>query len=180
MDHSTRADLLTADFQLAREGRLDVYWIPFERLNPTAKVVIVGLTPGYSQMETAFTAARDALRAGSSTAETLAYIDRSASFAGAMRTNMVKMLDTIGLADALGINSTFELFGSRDELVHTTSALRYPVFVNRRNTGSNPAVPRSPLLRSYVRDLLAPEVTAVPDALVIPLGKATSPASGAS
>ncbi len=98
-----------------------VYWIPFERLNPTAKVVIAGLTPGYGQMEEAFVAARDAVRAGLSTAEALAHIDRCASFAGNMRTNMVRMFDEIGLSAALGIASSAELFADQDYLVHTTS-----------------------------------------------------------
>jgi hypothetical protein len=169
----TRDQLVSTDFLLASEGRLTVYWIPFERLNPTASVVIAGLTPGYGQMLAAFTAARDAVREGLDTEEILAQVARAASFAGAMRTNMVWMLDAIGLANALEINSTAELFGDHDDLVHATSALRYPVFVAGKNYGgSNPPVHRSPLLTSYVRDLLGPELMAVPQALIVSLGKA--------
>lgn len=36
---------------------------------------------------------------------------------------------------ALGISSTRELFGRHDSLVHTTSALRYPVFRDGDNYG---------------------------------------------
>jgi hypothetical protein len=55
------ADALTDEFALASDGRVSVYWVPFERLNATARVAIVGLTPGHAQMEIAFSAARDAL-----------------------------------------------------------------------------------------------------------------------
>ena len=168
-----RTDLLRPEFLLARQGRLSVYWIPFERLNPHARVVLVGLTPGYGQMEKAFTAARDAIRDGRSTAEALACIYERASFAGTMRVNMVRMLDAIGVADALGISSSAELFDRYGELVHTTSALRYPVFVGGKNYGgSNPQVRQSQLLKGYVRSLLAPELRAVPNALIVPLGRA--------
>lgn len=169
----SREDLLTEEFRLAGEGRLSVYWIPFERLNANARVLICGLTPGYGQMAEAFTAAREAVVAGKDVAETMDHVDRCASFAGTMRVNLVRMLDQLGLAHALDIPSTATFFESADELVHTTSALRYPVFVAGANYGGgNPEVRRSPLLCSYVSGTLRPELAAVPDALVIPLGKA--------
>jgi hypothetical protein len=66
-------------------------------------------------------------------------------------------------------------FAEEEHDVHTTSALRYPVFVNGRNySGSNPPVRRTPLLTDYVLNLPGPELDAVPGALVVPLGKATT------
>lgn len=175
----TRDVLVSSEFLLAEEDRLAVYWIPFERLNPGAAVVLLGLTPGYGQMREAFVAARDALREGKAVGEILSDVDRRASFAGTMRTNMIRMLDSIGLAEALGIASTADLFGADEGLVHTTSALRYPVFVDGRNYGgTNPTVPRSELLQGYVRELLGPELVAVPDALIVPLGKAVETCLG--
>ncbi len=168
-----RENLLTEDFKLADEGRLSVYWIPFERLNVHARVVICGLTPGYGQMLEAFTAAREALSAGLGLDEILAHVDRKGSYAGTMRNNMVRMLDELGMAAALDIPSTSELFAEADQYVHTTSALRYPVFVEGRNYGgANPEVRQSALLRTYVTGTLGPELAVVPDALIIPLGKA--------
>ncbi len=64
------------EFRIASDGRIEVYWIPFERLNSAAQIVIVGLTPGYSQMRAAFDAAREALAQDLSLAETMAHIDR--------------------------------------------------------------------------------------------------------
>ena len=168
-----RHHLLTEDFKLADEGRLSVYWVPFEGLNVQARVVICGLTPGYSQMHEGFTAAREAVSAGWGLRKTLAHVYQQAAFAGAMRTNLVYMLDEIGTAAVLGITSTAALFEEADELVHATSALRYPVFVQGENyRGGNPKVRRSALLSTYVLHMLGPELAAVPDALIIPLGKA--------
>ena len=168
-----RDQLLTEDFKLADEGRISVYWIPFERLNGQARVVLCGLTPGYGQMLEAFAAARDALAAGLELDETLAHVDRTGSFAGAMRNNMVRMLDELGMAAALDIASTAALFAEADHYVHTTSALRYPVFIEGKNYGgANPGVRQSALLRACVTGTLGLEIAAVPDALIIPLGKA--------
>jgi hypothetical protein len=166
--------LITEDFLLAEEGRLRVYWIPFERLNRAARIAIIGLTPGWYQMQQAFTAGRDAFRAGM-TDELLVLdqIERQAGFAGSMRTNMTTMLDAIGLPAALDIESSAELFQQHLGLVHGTSALRYPVFVDGQNYGGgNPPVARSVMLTRLVHELLAPELEAIADALVLPLGKA--------
>ena len=166
--------LMSEHFLLEEEGRLQVYWIPFERLNPAARIAIIGLTPGWHQMQLAFTAARDAFHAGMAD-ELLAleYIGRQAGFAGSLRTNMIKMLDAIGLPAALGVQTSAELFQQRDDLIHGTSALRYPVFVAGKNYGgAHPRLERSAMLTRFVHEQLAAELAAIPDALVLPLGKA--------
>jgi hypothetical protein len=151
-----------------------MYWIPFERLNRAARVAIIGLTPGWHQKQQAFTAARDAVRAGiTDDMEILERIGRQAWFAGSMRTNIVDMLDAIGLPEVLGVQTSAELFAERDDLIHGTSALRYPVFVNAKNYGGgNPRVAQSPMLTRCVRERLAPELAAIPVALLLPLGRA--------
>lgn len=167
------SDILLPEFLLEEEGRFSLYSIPFERLNPGAMLVIVGLTPGLSQMQEAFMAARQALNRGVTREEAVAHVDRAASFAGTMRTNMIRMLDGIGLPEAMGISSARDLFANSDLLVHTTSALRYPVFKDGKNYGgSGPSVEASPLLSKYLIATLAPELEAVPEALILPLGVA--------
>src|SRR6516164_1246935 len=105
-----RERLLSEDFKLAEDGRLSVYWIPFERLNVAARVVICGLTPGYGQMLEAFTVARESLGEGMGLDETLARVYQRAGFAGTMRSNLVYMLDKLGVAATLGVDSTAEMF----------------------------------------------------------------------
>jgi hypothetical protein len=93
------------------------------------------------------------------------------SFAGSMRTNLVSMLDGIGLHEHLGLVTTSLLFGERSELVHSTSAIMYPTFVAGENYGGSPPPERVPILQSFVDQVLPTELGMVPDAAVIPLGK---------
>lgn len=53
-----KSDLLQPHFQLFSEAGLEVYYAPFHYLNEVARVVLLGLTPGWTQMEAAFRAAR--------------------------------------------------------------------------------------------------------------------------
>ena len=86
------------------------------------------------------------------------------------------MLADIGLHDWLGISDPALLFDSYFPLLHTTSAIRYPVFVKgdtyHNYSGHTPPVLRCPLLHDMVFDALSPELAEVPGALIIPLGKA--------
>jgi hypothetical protein len=169
----TAADLLTDEFLLAREDDLASYYIPFERVNPTARVVLIGITPGLTQMRIAYEVARDGLREELPHSEILERVDETASFAGSMRTNLDHMLDQLGLPALLGIRESGQLFGDESHLMHSTSALRNPVFLAGHNyTGSAPEITETPLLRNEVLTVLGPELVQVPDAIVIPLGKA--------
>ncbi len=90
-----------------------------------------------------------------------------------MRTNLISMLDSIGLAQALGMASSETLFTEQGEaLVHSTSSIRYPVFKGVKNyTGSTPPILRQAITSCYV-ELIARELDAVAPALVVPLGRA--------
>jgi hypothetical protein len=91
-----------------------------------------------------------------------------------MRTNLVAMLDDVGLHRALELPSSAGLFADRHELVSTTSAICHAVFVDGRNYSGAPRVDQHPLLRAFARQVLDANLTMTPDALVIPLGRATS------
>ena len=58
------AQLLTAEFLLDTEGALRVYYAPFDVVNVSARVCIVGITPGWQQMEIAFRVSRRELLRG--------------------------------------------------------------------------------------------------------------------
>ncbi|MDD6244455.1 MAG: hypothetical protein PUB03_02200 [bacterium] len=58
-----------------------------------------------------------------------------------MRKNLIEMLDELELNKKIHLKSCKELFNSHDELLHTTSVIPYPVFINDKNyTGSNPKI----------------------------------------
>lgn len=157
-------------FRLATDGDLSVCYAPFDHIETRARLVVVGITPGMTQAKNAYAAIHAALTHGTSLEAALADAKVHASFSGPMRANLVAMLDAVGIARHLSVDSTAELFrpGSRD--VHFTSALRYPVFIARKNYGGSPAMLRHPLLRKMIDTHLAEEARAVSDALWLPLG----------
>lgn len=60
----TDNDVVTSDFLLGEEGRIEVYYAPLHGVTTSAKIVIVGITPGVAQMRAAFTEARRLLHEG--------------------------------------------------------------------------------------------------------------------
>jgi hypothetical protein len=91
-----------------------------------------------------------------------------------MRTNLIAMLDHIGLHRWAGLGSMAELWDGRSDLVHFTSALRYPVFVNGGNYSGQPSMTATPILRELLDTCLREEALALSRAIWIPLGpKAT-------
>jgi hypothetical protein len=171
------SDLLTDGFRLHREPGLEIYYAPFDYVNRAASLALVGITPGWTQMELAFRTARQALAQRKSLDDASTKAKQQASFAGAMRHNLVSMLDELGVQRALGLSSCRSLFADRTDLVHTTSTIRYPVFVDGRNyTGHRPALLQTPALRQYVSGPLADELRFTKDALIVPLGQCVSQA----
>jgi len=149
-----------------------MYYAPIEWTNHTARVVLLGISPGWTQMELAFRGAAVALADCQSPDEVARIAKLTGAFAGSIRSNLLRMLDDIGLPSALGINASSELFGTAGALLHTTSVIRYPVFVNTRNYTGTPAPMTSPLLADIARTVLVPELESVRGALIVPLGKA--------
>lgn len=155
---------------IAKEGDLQVCYAPFDHINPVARVVLIGITPGKTQMLNAIRAVRRALDQGETPTTALAAAKRTAAFSGDMRPKLVEMLDSIGLHKWLGIASTSDLFGEACHLVHTTSALRNPVFKGGDNYRGTPNMTRHPILRSILVETLGRELSAMPNAVCVPLG----------
>ena len=84
----------------------------FDYVNPKAKVVIVGITPGNSQL--------DGSRDGMSPLE----IKRKYAFAGSMRHWLVNMLDYIGINQLLNIETCSSLWVDDFDKVDMTSLLK--------------------------------------------------------
>ena len=158
---------------IAREGALEVRYAPFDHVTPTARLIILGITPGEQQANAAIGEAGRALRSDASDADALARAKAYASFSGVVRTNLVAMLDHVGINDALGIASCATLWTRDLHLVQFASALRYPVFAGGRNyTGSSPKMTASPVLRDQLLAHTAGELATLQKALVLPLGPA--------
>lgn len=166
-------DLLTDEFIMARSGKLEIYYAPHnEYINPSGKVMIIGLTPGFAQMRIAIEEARKALELGLPDEEVCKRAKEAARFSGSMRANLIQMLDAIGLHQYLKLSSCSELFREASGLVHTTSLLPFPVFVDKKNySGSNPSLMSTPTLKNTAIRHMQDELEILKGALVIPLGK---------
>lgn len=156
---------------LERDGDLAVYYAPFEDLNPAARVALVGISPGPTQMGNAIARARHALLAGCSPAEAVRLAKQTAAFSGEpLRTNLVNQLNDWGVHAWLGLNSAAELFSAAQPLVQTTSLLRFPVFKDGKKYEGVPNMTRHPMLRRFLFDHFVREVEQLPQAVFIALG----------
>lgn len=135
-----------------------------------ARVVLAGITPGPTQAKAALRSLREGLLAGLSDADALARAQAVASFSGALRDNLVAMLDHVGLQNALSLRSSADLFHPASTLAHFTSVLRYPVFRGGTPHSGNPKILRTPGLRSQVDVWFSDELAMLPNAYWIPLG----------
>ncbi len=161
-------------FLLAREGRYSSYYIPFESVNPAARVVVVGISPGFVQWKNAMREAQRQIAAGASAAETLRAARLTGAFSGAIRPNFVALLDAIGVQHWLGIASCASLFDVDAPLVQVSAILRHPVFVDGKNYSGTPAMPRQAFLREEMLRYFAHEAAMLPEAVYIPMGASVS------
>ena len=169
-------DAIPAAFLLARQKNVSIHYIPFDYVNRAARVVVVGITPGFVQWKNAVRAARGALAAGASDDDVLRAAKYTGAFSGAIRPNLVALLDAIGLDRWLGIGTCATLFGEHADLMHVTAVLRHPVFVADREgsaknyNGASPGMVGNPLLQAQMLAYFAHEAAALPDAVYVPLG----------
>jgi hypothetical protein len=159
-----------ARLQLATSGSLAIQYAPFESVNPKAKLVLVGITPGRVQAANALAEARRQLGMGASAQDAMRRAKQVGAFSGPMRTNLVGLLDHIGLPKWLGVSSCAQLFDSRSDLLQTASVLQFPVFVDGENYNGSPDPVKTPLLRSMVLDHFATVGKGLPEAVFVPLG----------
>lgn len=151
--------------------QIEIYYAPFEHINEKAKVVIVGITPGLFQMKQAFSTVHRVKDYLSDNEKILHEVKKNSSFQGPMRKNLITMLDELKLPQFLGISSTCELFDTASHLVHTTSAIAYPVFYKGKNySGSTPHILKTELLKQYIVQNFATELSILNNPLIIPLG----------
>lgn len=156
---------------LDTNGNIRIYYAPFEYLNPSARVVLVGITPGPTQMKNANLESRKALMLGERDSDAMRKAKETAAFSGEpMRGNLIRQMDHWGIHDWLGLRSSAELFSSARQLLQSTSLLRYPVFVNDEDYRGDPDMLTQPLLRRYLLEYFADEVSSLNKAIFFGLG----------
>ncbi len=169
-----KKDILNDRFLLIKEKNMEIYYAPHnEIINEYAKVFIIGITPGWTQTKIAYETAQKCLLQNLGDKYIKKECKRNSRFAGSMRKNLIEMLDELNLNKKLKIKSMSELFDKHDIMLHTTSLIPYPVFINKKNyTGTNPKILDNKILTSYLKKYFYKEVEKLPDAFYIPLGNA--------
>jgi hypothetical protein len=162
---------IPAGFLLARAGGVTTHYIPFDYVNRGARLVLVGISPGFVQWKNAVRETRRQLALGAPVDDVLRAAKYTGAFSGAIRPNLVALLDHVGLQRWLGIASCASLFGDHAHLMHVTAVLRHPVFVNEKNyNGASPNMLTTPLLQAQLLDYFAAEAALLPEAVYVPLG----------
>lgn len=176
-DRYSKEELLIPELLIERMDTIEIYYAPHnEYINPKAKVFIIGITPGFQQMNTAIATARKGLELGEEI-ESIQYQCKAAGrFSGPLRKNIISMLDDIKLNKVLKIISCSDLFEQKDYLLHTVSLIPYSVFVNKKNySGHTPNLIKNEFLMKYVYENFIKEYDVLDNkehVLLIPLGKA--------
>lgn len=174
LNNLEKADILNKKFELYNKNNMKIYYAPHnEIVNEKAKIFIVGITPGWTQTRIAYKTAHEGLIKELDHETIKKECKRNSRFAGSMRKNLVEMLDELNLNKKLSIDSCIDLFENKDNLLHTTSMIPYPVFVKNKNyTGFGPKILDNEILKSYLEKYFYKEVEKLSNALIIPLGKA--------
>lgn len=169
-----QGDPQSASLRMHGNGGLEVYYAPFEWVNLSAKVVLVGITPWKAQADIALTEAQRALVEGLPVPEVLRRAKLAAAFAGRARLRLVSLLDHIGLHRWLGLRSSEELFGEASDLLEATSLFQFPIFNKGENFRGGKHPERDPMLRRQMREHFGKMAKTMPDAVFIPVGATTS------
>jgi hypothetical protein len=175
-DSFERSDLLINDLLIKNEKNLSVYYAPFDYINRDAKVIIIGITPGFTQMNIAIKYAKESLTMGRSYNNILKHIKENAAFAGQMKINLISMLNELELNKLLNIRSCDLLFQKEYiGLSHMTSIIRYPVFNKGKDyTGHSPDILKSNMLKDIINGIFVDELRSIKCSIIIPLGSAAS------
>ncbi|MCP9916247.1 hypothetical protein [Cyanobium sp. ATX 6F1] len=164
------------EFVLYQDKNLKAVWAPFDHINSSARIALVGITPGWTQAQTAYSVAKQALAEGLDYSTACKQAHSQAAFVGSMRTNLVKMLDQLGVNKAFNIQTTGDILGKPDPRVHATSALRYPVFCHKSREwknygGHQPDALSIGFFQTMLDTLLTEELASLPAGLlIVPLG----------
>ena len=161
---------LNERLRITQEGPVEVCYVPLEHINTSARIVLVGITPGRTQMINAVQEARRQLDAGADVTQTLIAAKKIGAFSGAMRPNLVNLLNHVGINRWLEIESCDDLFGKASEMVQTTSVLRNAVFINGENYNGTPSMSRNPLLRNQLLSQFGEDAKVLLHAVFVPMG----------
>ena len=160
-----KSTIINSKFLINAENNIKIYYAPFDYVNPKAKIMIVGITPGFQQMLQSF----EVINEGKSLKE----VKDLSSFKGSMRTTLIKYLDDLEVNKTLKIKSCESLFDKDSKYLHTTSLVKYPVFDKGKNySGVN--ILKKKILLDFIEKNFLQELKTLKKSIIIPLGNTVS------
>jgi hypothetical protein len=169
-----KAAVRTMAARLAANGGDVIDYTPFEHIERKARLVLVGITPGPTQLDLSYVEAGRLIRSGASDEVILREAKRVAGFGGSsMRPNLIRMLNHFDFAGIFGLREVEAFWGSDAHLLHSTSVVPHAAFrKDRMFAGSFANVMASPVFReSFLRDFVGSIPELNPDARFIALGQ---------
>jgi hypothetical protein len=169
-----KAAVRTIGVRLAAHEKEVLDYIPFEHIERDARLVLVGITPGPTQLALSYEEAARLIRAGASEEVILREAKRVAGFGGSsMRPNLLRMLKYFDFADIYGLPEAEALWGSHAQLLHSTSVVPHAAFrKDKMFAGSFAEVMASPIFReSFLRDFVGSIPELNPGANFVALGQ---------
>jgi hypothetical protein len=160
-----KSTIINSKFLINTENNIEIYYAPFDYVNPKAKIMIVGITPGFQQMQQSF----EVINEGKSLKE----VKDLSSFKGSMRTTLIKYLDELKVNKTIKIKSCESLFDKNSKYLHTTSLVKYPVFDKGKNyAGAN--ILKKKILLDFIEKNFLQELKTLKKSIIIPLGNTAS------
>jgi hypothetical protein len=169
------SDLIKA-LELSGEGAYRQFWIPFDDVNESAEIVIVGLTPGFQQAEASLASMRRSALMKLSPEEIATRAKAEAAFKGNMRSLGARLMDHFDLHRLFGLRSTAELFGEAAQRVHCTSVLRYPVVKDGKNYSGDARMMSRPYLHGIALSTLPAEIERIGNPWIVTFGSSAAAA----
>jgi len=161
------------EFILGQEKSYALKYIPFEYVNRDARLVIVGITPGNTQLSLAYGKAQELLLANRPENEILVEIKKTGAFGGSsMKPNLLKILRHFHFNQLLGIEDVASLWDSNADLLHSTSVVPHAAFKGGKMfAGSFDEVIKSTLLKDCFLNCFVESIKEIkPKALFVGLG----------
>jgi len=142
---------------IAEDSTYRLIYVPFVHVAKSAKLAIVGITPGSAQIAAAYAATRPMLIAGLPHGEILEQAIKQGAFQGTMRTNLIKILRHFDIGTKLGIADVAELWSRQAGLLHSTSVIPHAAFkCGKMFNGGFDEILASPLLVSCFERCFVP------------------------
>jgi hypothetical protein len=161
----TKQNIISDKFLITGDGNIKIYYAPFDHINSKARIMIVGITPGFQQMVQSFETIYDG--------NSLKKVKDLSSFKGSMRTTLINYLDELKVNNILDIKSCESLFNKDSRYLHTTSLVKYPVFDKGKNySGAN--ILKKKILLNFIEENFLKELKTLSKCIIVPLGNTVS------